>query len=145
MFKIGVFAVILNQNEHVLLCHRRDHDLWNLPGGGLESGEAPWEGVIREVKEETGLDVAVVQLTGVYSKPAQDEVVFNFICQVIGGELKTTNEADKFRYFALSELPKNTVPKQVERIQDALNQSPAPALKAQTGPSTLELLQKGQL
>ena len=59
----------------VLLCHRRDHDLWNLPGGALEHGEAPRDGVIREVKEETGLEVEVSGLAGVYSKPEADDVV----------------------------------------------------------------------
>lgn len=59
MFKIGVFGIIIDEQNRVLLCHRRDYDLWNLPGGGLEKNEAPWEGVVREVKEETGLRVKV--------------------------------------------------------------------------------------
>ena len=53
MFTIGVFAIIFDDKNRILFCHRRDHDLWNLPGGRLEKGEAPWKGVIREVKEET--------------------------------------------------------------------------------------------
>ena len=52
MFTIGAFAVILDKERGVLFCHRRDRDLWNLPGGKLETNEAPWEGVVREVKEE---------------------------------------------------------------------------------------------
>lgn len=52
MFKIGAFAIILDEQGRVLLCHRRDIDAWNLPGGGLLSGEAPWQGVVRETKEE---------------------------------------------------------------------------------------------
>jgi len=50
MFSIGVFGIIFDVEGRVLLCHRRDYDLWNLPGGGLETGEAPWEGLIREVR-----------------------------------------------------------------------------------------------
>ena len=69
----------------MLLCHRRDHDLWNLPGGALEHGEAPWDGVIREVREETGLEVEVSGLAGVYSKPEADDLVFSFLC--LGGEI----------------------------------------------------------
>ena len=68
----------------VLLVHRSDYDLWNLPGGGLEKGESPWQGVIREVKEETGLNVSVTRLAGVYSKPDVDEIVFSFECKIIG-------------------------------------------------------------
>ena len=36
MFTLGAFTIILDEHERVLLCHRRDHDLWNLPGGRLE-------------------------------------------------------------------------------------------------------------
>jgi len=50
-FTIGVFAVIFNKKKEILLCHRRDYDLWNLPGGGVEKGESPWQAVARETKE----------------------------------------------------------------------------------------------
>ncbi len=53
----------------VLFCHRRDCDFWNLPGGGVESGEAPWQAVVREVREEVGLEVEVVRLAGLYAGP----------------------------------------------------------------------------
>ena len=52
MFTIGAFAIIVNTQQHVLLCHRRDMDQWNLPGGGVMHGETPWQAVIREVQEE---------------------------------------------------------------------------------------------
>ncbi|MFA5994556.1 MAG: NUDIX domain-containing protein, partial [Parcubacteria group bacterium] len=68
-FTIGVFGIIRDEKNRVLLVLRQDYDLWNLPGGGLEKGESPWQGVVREVKEETGLDVEVVRLAGIYSKP----------------------------------------------------------------------------
>jgi ADP-ribose pyrophosphatase YjhB (NUDIX family) len=48
MFTIGSFAIIFDKQDRVLLCHRRDMDLWNLPGGGMQSGELPNEAVIRE-------------------------------------------------------------------------------------------------
>ena len=50
-FTIGVFGIILDEQSKILLVHRTDYDLWNLPGGRLESGESPWEGVVREIKE----------------------------------------------------------------------------------------------
>ena len=58
-FSIGAFAIVFDERGRVLLRHRQDFDLWNLPGGGVESGELPTEAVIRETKEETGLDVVV--------------------------------------------------------------------------------------
>lgn len=62
-FAIAAFAVIFGEVDRVLLCHRRDMDLWNLPGDGVESGEISTETIIREVKEETGLDVAIEKST----------------------------------------------------------------------------------
>jgi 8-oxo-dGTP pyrophosphatase MutT (NUDIX family) len=47
MFHIGAFAVILDKERQVLWCHRRDQDLWNLPGGRVRAFEAPWEGLVR--------------------------------------------------------------------------------------------------
>jgi 8-oxo-dGTP pyrophosphatase MutT (NUDIX family) len=51
MFSIGAFAVIFDDQKRVLLCHRRDMDAWNLPGGGIDSGELPTEAIVRETRE----------------------------------------------------------------------------------------------
>ena len=131
----GAFAVIFDGQDRVLLCHRGDLDIWNLPGGGVEQGETPWDAVVREVREEVGVDAEVVRLTGVYWKPRTDELVFNFECRITRGSPGTSDEADDVRFFAFDGLPRNTVPKQVERIGDALQRRPEPYLKSQTGPS----------
>ncbi|MBE0684535.1 MAG: NUDIX domain-containing protein, partial [Anaerolineaceae bacterium] len=110
-FTIAAFAVIFDELDRVLLCHRRDMDKWNLPGGGVERGEIPTEAVIREVREETGLEVVVEKLTGIYGKQYKDELVFTFICRIIGGELTTTSECSENQYFALDDLPQNTIQK----------------------------------
>lgn len=145
MFKAGVFAIIIDSEQRVLLSHRRDYELWNLPGGGLELGESPWDGVVREVKEETGLEVKVVRLAGIYSKPQNNEIVFSFICEINGGELTATIEADKHEYFSVDVLPANTIPKQVERIGDAMSAKETVVLKTQSGSSSIELLKQGKL
>lgn len=144
-FTIGVFGIIFDKQDRVLLCHRRDHDLWNLPGGALESGEAPWDGVKREVKEETGLDVEITKLTGVYSKLGKDDMVFSFVCKITSGQITLNDEADQIEYFEVGKLPANTVPKQVERIKDFLATPNEVTLKIQTGKSTIELLKEGKL
>jgi mutator protein MutT len=140
MNQVGIFAIIFNEKEEVLLCHRRDYDLWNLPGGKLENGEAPWEGVIREVQEETNLKVKVDKLLGVYYKPEQNEVVFNFLCSVISGEVRLSEEADAIKFFAIPKLPKNTAIKQKERIFDALKGGQQPLLKKQVGATSIETI-----
>ena len=129
-FRIGVYALIFD-NKRVLLAHRRDIDWWNLPGGGMEIGETVEEATCREVKEETGLEVQVEQLIGVYSKPQKQEVVLTFRCKVIGGELQATEESRACEYFSPDALPRNTLPKHRERIVDALLNQQSAVLRAQ--------------
>lgn len=136
MFTTGAFAIIFDDNERILLSHRRDIDMWNLPGGRVETGEMPWEAVIRETREETGLDVTIERLVGVYGKAEKDELVFAFLCRSAGGGLTPTDEADEHRYFSVDQIPPNTLPKQVERIHDALLSADSLILRRQTTPST---------
>jgi 8-oxo-dGTP diphosphatase len=140
LFTIGAFAVIFDEHGQVLLCHRRDLDVWNLPGGGVESGELPTEAVIREVMEETGLEVAIERLVGVYGKTNKDELVFSFICHITGGHLSITDESSECQYFEMEHIPANTSPKQVERIHDAVKPGSQPIFNRQTAPSTQEML-----
>lgn len=144
-FIIGVFGVIRDKQNRVLLCLRTDYDMWNLPGGGLEKGESPWDGTIREVKEETGFDVEIVRLSGVYSKPDKNEVILNFECKIIGGEATLNNEAKDIKWFAFNEIPHNTSPKHIERIKDLLEDNPETIMKTQTGKSSIELIKEGKL
>lgn len=141
-FVLGAFAVIFDDEGDVLLCHRRDLDVWNLPGGALEGGELPDEAVVREVREETGLEVAVERLVGIYGKFNRDEIVFVFECRITKGIPSTTNETRAIKYFGLGDLPKNTIPKHVERIQDTYLKQVTPIIKRQTLPSTIDFLSK---
>lgn len=141
-FTLGAFAIIFDDRGRILLCHRRDMDAWNLPGGGVESGELPTEAVLREVKEETGLDVEIERLVGVYGKIDKDDMVFAFVCRNEGGQPVPTDESSECRYFEVEDIPPNTPPKQVERIHDALRHSAAPIFRRQTAISTREMLEK---
>ncbi|HTI13567.1 MAG TPA: NUDIX domain-containing protein [Dictyobacter sp.] len=118
-FRVGVSALIFEENR-VLLAYRRDIDWWNLPGGGMEIGETVEEAVIREVHEETGLQVKVEYLVGVYSKPQKQEIVLSFCCRKVGGSLMVTEESRECCYFEPDNLPVNTLPKHRQRIEDAL-------------------------
>ena len=142
MFTLGAFAIIPDSQGRVLLCHRRDMDAWNLPGGGVEPGELPTEAVIREVREETGLQIEIRHLVGVYGKPQRDDLVFAFLCAVTGGILSPTDESDQNHYFAVDSLPANTLPKHVERIHDAMGPGPFPIIRRQVSPSTRDWLEE---
>jgi len=130
-FRIGLFALIFDAQERVLLGHRRDIDWWNLPGGGMEAGETVDEALRREVREETGLEVEFEQLVGVYSKPQKQEVVLTFRCRITGGTLQPTEEIRESRYFALDSLPDNTLPKHRQRVEDAMLHQQSAVIRAQ--------------
>jgi mutator protein MutT len=129
--QLGAFAVIFDAQSRVLLSHRTDRDMWNLPGGRVEAGEHPWEAVLREVEEETGLRVEVERLLGVYSVPNKPELVFNFLCVQKAGQLRPTEEADKHAWFGRTELPSNTLPRHAIRIEDAYSSAHIVYLKVQ--------------
>lgn len=145
MTLLGAFAIIFDEKGRVLLGHRRDMDLWNLPGGRIEMGETPDEAIIREVQEETGLDVQVEKLVGIYSKQDKDELIFLFRCVITGGEmLQITTEADANDFFPPDALPARLIPKHRERIADALAGHPQPIIRRQTGPDTRSFLRSFQ-
>jgi ADP-ribose pyrophosphatase YjhB (NUDIX family) len=99
----GVGAIVL-ESDSVLLVRRGQEPqqgLWSLPGGALELGESLSAGVTREVREETGLDVRVLQLAEVFERITTDAggaveyhyVVLDYLCEVVGGELAAGDDA----------------------------------------------------
>ncbi|GAA1020500.1 MULTISPECIES: NUDIX hydrolase [Amycolatopsis] len=93
----SVTAVIRNDRGEILLIHKVDNDLWALPGGGHDIGETITQTAVREVKEETGLDIEIMRLTGTYTNPrhvmayddgeVRQQFSLCFEGWVIGGEL----------------------------------------------------------
>src|SRR5699024_9331343 len=66
---LSASAIVTDEHGRILLINRRDNTLWALPGGGHEIGETIEQTAVREVKEETGLDVEVTGLSGIYTNP----------------------------------------------------------------------------
>jgi ADP-ribose pyrophosphatase YjhB (NUDIX family) len=112
----AVSGLVRDERGGILLVRHANDGLWVFPGGILDVDEVPAEGVVREIREETGLDVEVVRLLGVYGGPDfrisyrnGDEVSYFeavFECRVVGGELSTSlDETLDVRFVAAGELP----------------------------------------
>ncbi|MDQ5852688.1 MAG: NUDIX domain-containing protein [Chloroflexota bacterium] len=134
--RVGAFAIIFDAAGKVLVSRRVDSGWFNLPGGGVDPDESVPEGLIREVREETGLEVEVGRLVGVYSKPQKHELVLTFRAQIIGGEIMPSDEADYHTWVAADELDTvKLLPKHRERIDDALRDEAVAVVKDQRDPS----------
>lgn len=129
--RLGCSAAILDENGRVLLTRRTDNGQWCLPGGRMESGESAAEACEREVFEETGLNVQVKRLVGVYSHPDQlvvypdgnkaHVVALHFEAEITGGEPGLSNETTDFGYFTLEEIEGlEMLGRHKERIIDTL-------------------------
>src|SRR5580698_7086808 len=109
---IGVGAVVVDQ-ERVLLVRRGTEPLkgqWSLPGGMLEIGESLTAGVIREVREETGLTVEPVELIELLDRIHREGepvryhyVIADYLCRVVSGELLAGSDADAVRWVERAE------------------------------------------
>jgi 8-oxo-dGTP diphosphatase len=109
---VGVGAVIVDQGR-VLLVRRGREPLkgqWSLPGGMLEIGESLSAGVAREVMEETGLNVEPVELIELLDRIHREGervryhyVIADYLCRVVGGELKAASDADAVRWVERAE------------------------------------------
>jgi ADP-ribose pyrophosphatase YjhB (NUDIX family) len=98
---------------------RRDNQHWEPPGSVLELYETFDEGVRREVLEETGIEVRVEHLTGVYKNMPRGIVALVFRCSPVGGELTPTDEASYVRWLTIQEIRPRMDPAYVVRITDA--------------------------
>jgi ADP-ribose pyrophosphatase YjhB (NUDIX family) len=130
--RFGCCAVIFDdRRQKVLLTRRADNGLWCLPGGAMDPGESVEECCQREVREETGLEVRLERLIGVYSNRDQlviypdgnkvQIVVVSFEAYVSGGSLGLSNETTEAGYFTPSEM--SSMPmhgRHLERVEDAL-------------------------
>ncbi len=129
--RVGCSAVIFDKDrEKILLTRREDNNQWCLPSGGMESGESASEACIREVDEETGLQVEIKRLIGVYTT-ADELIVYQdgnkiqlvalcFEVEIVGGELRLSCETTEYGYFSYQEMQElDMLLNHAQRIKDA--------------------------
>jgi 8-oxo-dGTP diphosphatase len=127
-FAVSAGAIITDDRERVLLLrHRfRPGSGWGMPGGFLEKGEQPEEGLRRELREEVGLEVAQLKLIGTraFRKPRQIELVYT--ARAIGNIDQLSFEIKEAVWFALDQLPAALPNAQVQLIKGALTDGASP-------------------
>ena len=127
-------GVVFDKEGRVLLHRRSDNGLWSLPGGAIETGETAHAAAVREVQEETGYDVAVVRLLGVYSNPEQTTTRYpdgnvrvwvsaTFVCVVTGGKPQLRDETLEVGWWSPESMPAGLREDHIQRIRDALSDS----------------------
>ena len=118
---ITVNVAVIHESQ-ILLTKRQDFEVWCLPSGGVEDGESVAQAALRETKEETGVDVELKSLVGIYSRlgalPDTHAVLFS--ARPVGGKIQPQpGETIDVRYFPLDKLPEDLSFGHRQRIEDA--------------------------
>lgn len=114
----GGSALVVDDQGAILMQRRSDSGNWSFPGGVMEIGETLEQCVIRETEEETGLDIEITGILGIYTDPehviayadgeVRQEFNITFYGRVIGGRIEVSSESTEVRFLRLEEL--ETVP-----------------------------------
>ncbi len=133
-------VVVTDDRGRILLIHRTDNDNWAVPGGAMDLGESLPDTAVRETLEETGIQVEVTGLVGIYTDPrhvilytsngeARQEFSVVFVARAIGGEPKTSDESREVRWMAPEDIPALTMDRSMRtRIMHFLSGDGVPHL-----------------
>jgi len=125
-------VAIFDKQDRLLLLKRKDNDKWTMPGGTMDFGESLTDCAIREVKEETNLDVDLVDIIGIYTDPniligysngeLRQEFTVVYSGKIVGAsDVRIDDESKEFKWFALNDLERaGFAQSQRFRIQDLL-------------------------
>lgn len=123
MVGLAVNVAVIHEGK-ILLTQREDFETWILPSGGVEDGESLAQAAIRETKEETGLDVELLRLVGVYSRLSNMLPVHAilFTAKPVGGEIKCQEgETIAVEWFSFDKIPSPLSAGHKKRIEDAIS------------------------
>ncbi|OWA14197.1 NUDIX hydrolase [Streptomyces sp. CS159] len=130
----SVTAVVRNDAGRLLLIHKTDNNLWALPGGGHDIGERISDTVVREVSEETGMQVEVDSIVGLYTDPehvlayddgeVRQQFSICFRAHPVGGSLRTSSESKEVCWVDPADLDRLDIhPSMMLRIQHGLDEA----------------------
>ncbi|MBP2585043.1 8-oxo-dGTP pyrophosphatase MutT (NUDIX family) [Streptomyces sp. PvR006] len=130
----SVTVVVRDGDGRLLLIHKTDNDLWALPGGGHDIGERIGDTAVREVEEETGIEVEVDNIVGLYTDPehvlayddgeVRQQFSICFRAHPVGGSLRTSSESKEVRWVDPADLDDLDIhPSMRLRIRHGLDES----------------------
>ncbi|GGU47611.1 NUDIX hydrolase [Lentzea flava] len=134
---VAVSAFVQDEHGRLLMIRRTDNDLYSIPGGAQDVGETIGHAVIREVKEETGIDVEPIDIIGVYSDPkhviaytdgeVRQQFSICFRAQPVGGNLRTSDESSEVHWVSRAQLAALNIHPSIRlRIDHGLENRPTP-------------------
>ena len=124
-------VAILNTKQELLMLHRKDNEKWTMPGGTLEYGESMTECALREVREESGLNVTIVDIIGTYTDPnirvaysdgeVRQEFTIVYYGEVLNYDVVLDEESSQFRWVSLEDVLELLLAEsQKRRIKDVM-------------------------
>ena len=134
---VSVAGVVIDDDGRALLIQRRDNHRWEPPGGVLELGESIDDGLRREVREETGLNVEPEMLTGVYKNMNRGIIALVFRCRMTGGELGVSDETEAYRWATESDIGELASEAYAVRVLDSMRSSGRTAIRKHDGKKLL--------
>jgi ADP-ribose pyrophosphatase YjhB (NUDIX family) len=136
---VSVAAAVVNDDGHVLAIQRRDNGHWEPPGGVLELDETITDGLRREVHEETGLEIELVAIAGVYKNMKRGIIALVFRCRITGGTATPqTGETTALRWLTPTEIPELMDEAYAVRLLDAITNGP-PAIRSHDGQHVIRI------
>ncbi len=128
-----VQAAIVDQGQIFLCIRGGDLRGWELPGGGLHPNEAAQDGLIREVREETGLAVEVGPLIGTYTRTGiRPHTARVYACKITGGSFEPSAESHAAQWFPPNQLPETLLPWCRAPIEDAFSTTEKPVQRTES-------------
>ena len=135
--KVDVRAALFRDGK-ILLVKESSDGHWAMPGGWADVGDTPADAILREVREESGFDARVLSLVGVYdaNRVRREEMMpfyhaykLLFLCEIHGGEMRTSHETPDVGFFGMNEIPPLSLYRTtMKHIEDAFAQNENPSI-----------------